>query len=366
MKKNYVVIVMVMMIAPSPGPLSKRFGQTVDAILRRDNVERWNENKNNITVEEETDDVVEETSGKVIVVNVDEESADVEETSENVEDAVSEDDDVVIISDTPGVIVVKEEPVEQDEEVIVVEEGSDLDIEENMSDDVEGEENTDSIDVQIEETNDYVSEAGTFATEEVAEPVVEKVEIVAEEVEDDIVYYKDAQVEYEFGEMRKENGVYFVPLRKPVLIQSPVVKLLEPISGVSTIVKVSSGFSKFVQNHEENMLRITKENKAKWFKNDIEDSALDGGFKSFLASDTLKVKISDDFASFDTDGDYIDSTFCTPAEVRCILKISGVWFGSTEFGSILSLVQTQLAKVPKCSIKPTRERKKYNYAGDFA
>jgi hypothetical protein len=367
MEKIYAVIVMVMMIAPSPGPLSKRFGRTVDAILRRDNVEHWDENKDNITVEEETDDVVEETSGKVIVVNVDEESADVEETSENVEDVVSEDDDVVIISDTPGVIVVKEEPVEQDEEVIVVEEGDDIGIEEStLSDDVEGEENTDSIDVQVEDINDYVSEAGTLATEEVAEPVAEKVAIVAEEVEDDIVYYKDAQVEYEFGEMRKENGVYFVPLRKPVLIQTPVVKLLEPISGVSTIVKVSSGFSKFVQNHEESMLRLTKENKAKWFKNDIEDSALDGGFKSFLASDTLKVKISDDFASFDTDGDYIDSTFCTPAEVRCILKISGVWFGSTEFGSILSLVQTQLAKVPKCSIKPTRERKKYNYAGDFA
>ena len=365
MEKIYAVIVMAT-IAPSPGPLSKRFGRTVDAILRRDNVERWDENKDNVTVEEETDDVVEETSGKVIVVNVDEESADVEETSENVEDAVSEDDDVVIISDTPGVIVVKEEPVEQDEEVIVVEEDSDIDIEENMSDDVEGEENTDSIDVQIEDTNDYVSEAGTFASEEVTEPVAEKVEIIAEEVEDDIVYYKDAQVEYEFGEMRKENGVYFVPLRKPVLIQTPVVKLLEPISGVSTIVKVSSGFSKFVQNHEESMLRLTKENKAKWFKNDIENTALDGGFKSFLASDTLKVKISDDFASFDTDGDYIDSTFCTPAEVRCILKISGVWFGSTEFGSILSLVQTQLAKVPKCSIKSTRERKKYNYAGDFA
>ena len=196
-------------------------------------------------------------------------------------------------------------------------------------------------------------------TEEVAEPVVE-------EAEDDIVYYKDAQVEYEFGEMRKENGVYFVPLRKPVLIQTPVIKLMEPISGDSTIVRVSGGFAKFVKNHEENMLRITKENKTKWFKNGIEDSALDSGFKSFLEHDTLKVKISDDFASFDTDGDFIESTFCTPAEVRCILKISGVWFGSAEFGSIMSLIQTQLAKLPKCSIKSTRERKKYNYAGDFA
>ena len=353
MKKNYAVIVMAT-IAPSPGPLSKRFGQTVDAILRRDNIEHWDENKDDdlVSVEE----TVDEETGKVIVVNVEEDATEVEE------DAVAEeDDDVVIISDTPGNVVVKEE-------VVVVEEDSDNDIEEStLIDDIEVEESNDSVEVHAEDNSDIVSEADTdFATPEKVTNVPEDVATVAEEVEDDIVYYKDAQMEYEFGEMRKENGVYFVPLRKPVLIQTPVVKLLEPISGVSTVVKVSDGFIKFVKNHEENMLKIVKENKNKWFKNDIEDSALDSGFKSFLESDTLKVKISDDFAAFDTAGDFIDSTFCTPAEVRCILKISGVWFGSAEFGSIMSLAQTQLVKLPKCSIKPTRERKKYNYAGEFA
>lgn len=354
-----------MMIAPSPGPLSKRFGQTVDSILRRDNI--WKENKDGeiVVVEEETDDTeAEETSGNVIVVNVREEGTDVVEETDNVEDVVDEEDDeVVIIKETPGNVVVKEEPVEE----VVVVEGDDAEIEEStLIDDAEVGESIDSTDVQVEESRDYESDVDEdFATtEEVVEPVV--AEPVVEEAEDDIVYYKDAQVEYEFGEMRKENGVYFVPLRKPVLIQTPVIKLLEPISGDSTIARVSGGFAKFVKNHEENMLRITKENKTKWFKNGIEDSALDSGFKSFLEHDTLKVKISDDFASFDTDGDFIESTFCTPAEVRCILKISGVWFGSAEFGSIMSLVQTQLAKLPKCSIKSTRERKKYNYAGDFA
>lgn len=316
-------------IAPSPGPLSKRFGQTIDAILRKDNIEHWNGHKDS-----------ELDTGKVIVVNVQEEITDVDEGS--VEDAVAEeDDDVVIISDTPGNAVVKEE-------VAIDEEDSD-------NDDIEGEESNYSTEVQVE---DVVNEAIT----------TEKVEIVSEEADDDIVYYKDAQVEYEFGEMRKENSVYFVPLRKAVLIQTPVVKLLEPISGDSTIVRVSSGFAKFVKNHEENMLKLVKENKSNWFKNEIDESALDSGFKSFLESDTLKVKISEDFAAFDTDGGFIDNTFCTPAEVRCILKISGVWFGSSEFGSIMSLVQTQLVKLPKCSIKPTRERKKYNYnyTGDFS
>ena len=328
-------------IAPSPGPLSKRFGQTVDAILRRDNIEHWNENKEETNAGEET--------GIVIVDNVQEEIEDIGDA------AVGEDDDVVIISDTPGNVVVKEEPVEQ----IVVVEGDDIEIEES----------NDSVEVRVEETIDYLSDEDADFAEPVAEKVAivaEKVAIVAEEVDDDIVYYKDAQVEYEFGEMRKENGVYFIPLRKPVLIQTPVVKLLESISGVSAILRVTGGFAKFVKNHEENMLNLVKKNKTSWFKNDIEDSALDNGFKSFLETDTLKVKISDDFAAFDTTGDFIENTFCTPANVRCILKISGVWFGSTEFGSIMSLVQTQLAQLPTCSIKPTRERKKYNYAGEFA
>ena len=341
MKKIYTVIVMVTMIAPSPGPLSKRFGQTVDAILRRDNVEHWDDNKDIVVVEENVDEI--------------------EALSDNTAANVEEDDEVVIISETPGNVVVKEEAVE----VVVVDE-DDVDIEESTL--IVGDQNeecNDSIEVQIEESNDLISDMDTdFGTiEEIAKPVEDS---TPEEAEDDIVYYKDAHVEYEFDEMRKENGVYFVPLRKPVLIQTPVVKLLEPISGDSTNVRVSGGFAKFVKNHEENMLKLTKENKARWFKNGIEDDALDVGFKSFLESDTLKVKISDDFAAFDTDGDFIDSTFCTPAEVRCILKISGVWFGSAEYGSIMSLVQTQLVKVPKCSIKPTRERKKNNYAGEFA
>lgn len=346
MKKNYAVIVMAT-IAPSPGPLSKRFGQTVDAILRRDNIEHWNETKDDdlVSVEE----IADEETEKIIVVKVEEDAA------------AEEDDDVVILSDTPGNVVVKEE-------VVVVEEDSDNDIEEStLIDDIEVEESNDSVEVHVEDNSDIVSEADTdFATPEKVPTVAEDVATIAEEVEDDIVYYKDAQMEYEFGELRKENGVYFAPLRNPVLIQTPVVRLMKPISGDSTIVRVSGGFAKFVNNHEENMLRLTKENKDKWFKNGIDDDALDSGFKSFLESDTLKVKISDDFAAFDTAGDFIDSTFCTPAEVRCILKISGVWFGSVEFGSVMSLVQTQLVKLPKCSIKSTRERKKNNYVEDFA
>ena len=293
------------MIAQSPGPLSQHFGKIIETISRKENVEP--------VLEDDDDDVfiIDETPGNIVVK----------------EEQFIQDDDV--INETHGNIVVKEEQFIQDDENIVVVE--DADIEESCV-------------------------GNNFDTEENTE----------ENTEDDIIYYKDAQIKYEFGNLRKENGVYFAPLKKPVMIQTPVLRLKEPISGISTMLKVSGGFAKFVKSHEENILSITKTNKTEWFKDDIDDNVIESGFKSFLDVDQLKVKISDDFASFDTDGDFIDSTFCTPAEVRCILKISGVWFGSVEFGSIMSLVQTQLVKLPKCSIKTDRERKNYNYAKEFA
>ena len=177
------------------------------------------------------------------------------------------------------------------------------------------------------------------------------------------VYYKNARVEYDFEDMRKENGVYFLPLKTPVMIQTPVVRLVKPLQGDSAVLHVLDNFARFVISHDDSVLRVTKENKGTWFKKYIEDSSLEAGFKSFLDSNTLKVKISEDLASFDSDGTFIGNDFCTPAEVVCILKISGIWFGSMEFGSIMSLAQVQLVKPPKCSIKTSREH--VNYSNEF-
>ncbi len=385
-------------VAPSPGPLSKRFAQTVESIMKRENVV-WDDNKDNeIIVEEAADetknsDVVvedkgdEDVSAAVVVEDID----DVEVVSETPADVVVEDiDDVEVVSETPADVVVEymddDEVVSETPADVVVE---DIDDDEVVSEtpggvvveDIDDDEvvSETPADVVVEDIDDVevISETPgnplvkeepgekiAIAEEERNDRVSKGVAEVEEDAGDDIVYYKDARIEYEFGEMRKVNGVYFVPLRKPLLVQTPVLRLVSPVSGDSTILQVSDGFAKFIKSHEESILKLTKENKAKWFKNGIEDSALDNGFKSFLESDTLKVKISDEFASFDIGGNFTD--ICTPAEVRCILEISGVCFGSAEFGSITSLVQAQLAKLPRCSIKQTRERKRYNYAGEFA
>jgi len=224
----------------------------------------------------------------------------------------------------------------------------------------------DEIEITDDELIEVAEEVAEKAIKEVAEEVVEEVvEEVTEEV-NELVYYKDACIEYKFEEMRKDNGIYFVPLEKPLMIQTPVVRLTKSLEGDSTTIKISDRFASFIKKHEEHILKVAKEKKNNWFKHNIEDDMLDEGFKTFLDSGVLKVKIADDLASFDIDGNFIDNDFCTPVDVICVLKISGIWFGSVEFGSIMTLVQTQLARLPKCSIKIRESKSDINYSREFA
>lgn len=288
------------MIAPSPGPLSKHFGKYAREAFNGD-----------LHTLNEDDDVVE------------------------VEDIVDDDDVVEIAGDDAD-----------DDDVVEVEDAADDDVV-VVDDEVAGD------DEVARGVTDEITDAVTVATDEITDAGDAG----------GAVYYKNARIEYDFEDMRKENGVYFLPLKTPVMIQTPVVRLAKPLQGDSTVLHVLDNFARFVNSHDDSVLRVTKENKGSWFKKYIEDSSLEAGFKSFLDSNTLKVKISEDLASFDNDGTFIGNDFCTPAEVVCILKISGIWFGSMEFGSIMSLVQVQLVKPPKCSIKTSREH--VNYSDEF-
>jgi hypothetical protein len=264
------------------------------------------------------------------------------------EDEIIEiDDDIVEIDELDNVVEIDEIEIKDDSD-------NDIEIIEIKEEVKEEEVEVKKEEVEVEEV-------------EVKEEEVEEVE-VKEEVEeaDDLVYYKDAQVEYNFGEMRKDNGIYFVPLKRPLLIQTPVVRLTRSLESDSTSIKISDRFATFVKKHDESILKAAKEQKDHWFKHNIDDDVLDEGFKTFLDSSVLKVKIADDLASFDVDGNFIDNDFCTPADVVCVLKISGIWFGSVEFGSIMTLVQTQLARLPKCSIKIRESKSDINYSREFA
>ena len=236
----------------------------------------------------------------------------------------------------------------------------------DMTEGADAEDAKDEVVDMTEDADDVVDMTKDADAEDARDEVVDMTEDADADTVTDaggVVYYKDARVEYDFEDMRKENGVYFLPLKTPVTIQTPVVRLVNPLQGDSTVLQVSDNLARFVCAHDDSVLRVTKENKGSWFKKHIEDTSLEAGFKSFLDANTLKVKISEELASFDANGQFIDNDFCVPAEVVCILKISGIWFGSMEFGSIMSLVQVQLVKSPKCSIKSSREH--VNYSDEF-
>jgi hypothetical protein len=143
--------------------------------------------------------------------------------------------------------------------------------------------------------------------------------------------------------------MYIVPFSKPLMIQTPVVVLNEPMTNTASL-KVSAKFAKFVKDVEGSILAATKVNKSSWFKKDLDDETIEDGLKSFLDGNTLKVKIDKDLASFDEEERLIGNDFETPVGIRCILEASEINFGQLEFGVIFSLVQLQIVKPPKCKI----------------
>jgi hypothetical protein len=260
-------------------------------------------------------------------------------------------------------------PIKQEDDIDSA--NGDKNIEENNETEVEvGTEETreDSTDVQPAGTieDDIVAsspESGKHvspvephqAADDIAEP------------DSEVVYYTDVNPNVsDFLSMRKVDGVYIVPFKKPFVIQTPILKITE-LTKSSASLRVTKGFAKFVGEFEDSVLSATKKHKSEWFKDEIDDDTIENGLKSFLTDDgDLKVKVSEDLASFDEDGNFLGDGFDVPAGVRCILEVSGICFGSIEFGAIFTLSQMQVARLPKCAIKSFKEKTERSYSGEFA
>lgn len=260
-------------------------------------------------------------------------------------------------------------PIKQEDDIDSATE--DKNIEENNEREVEvGTEETreDSTDVQPTGTvEDEIIATSPESGKHVSpvEPHTVADDIVEQDAE--VVYYTDADPNVdEFLSMRKVDGVYIVPFKKPLVIQTPILKITD-LTKSSASLKVTRGFSKFVNEFEDSILLATKKHKSEWFKDEIDDDTIENGLKSFLTDDgDLKVKVSEDLASFDEDGNFLGDGFDVPAGVRCILEVSGICFGSIEFGAIFTLAQMQVARLPKCAIKSFKEKTERSYSGEFA
>lgn len=174
------------------------------------------------------------------------------------------------------------------------------------------------------------------------------------------VYYKDAAMPAGFHPMRKSGSVYYVPFDAPLRVQTSTTRLEAHDHSAATL-RVSKDFASFLNAVEESVFDAALQRRKVWFKKELGEDELRAGFKSFLADDTVEVKVADDCVAFDENGEQVDLP--VGSRVRCILELTGVCFGRTEFGCMWTLVQAQKLSSPKCLIDPSAGT---DFAANFA
>jgi hypothetical protein len=332
-------------VEESPGPLSNRFKQLKAIITRGTKEEPVLEDVPETPVE---DTLVEDT----LVENTDV-SPEVERAPEEVEAPETKSPEAVKETTEDGVAETfepepVEEPVEETKEPETVEETKETEpVEEPEAPEEEIAESSDD-DIQSEASE--VSEASDLEDD---------ADVSVQTSPEEVSFFEDIEAAAkDFSEMTKENGMYTVKFA-PIYIQTPVV-ILEEHQWRSAVLRLPQKFCDFVESIEKSIEEAAKENRGKWFKAPLEDEDISQGLKTFLSGNTLKVKVGEDFVLFDHAETCVDD-IQTPVKVRCILKTSEISFGKSEFGTIFTLKQAQLAKTPKCKISKPKKATQVSY-----
>lgn len=214
----------------------------------------------------------------------------------------------------------------------------------------------------------------------------------------EVQYYRDidlasALAPEAFGPLEKVGSAYVSRLTRPLLVQTPALRLAEAPGGAQLLLALPAGLRRFACRVEDRVLQACLANKGPWFKRPIEDDSLRASFKRFACErrGTLKVRVTPQTVLFDEHGAHLgaedpedeDEDDEAEAEaaavggtaaqlaqlapgdgVRCLLELSKVCFGRTEFGATWTLVQAQRAEVPpppppkqrpRCLIDPSAE-----------
>lgn len=187
------------------------------------------------------------------------------------------------------------------------------------------------------------------------------------------VYYKHADLDTclapsAFLALEKVGGLYVARLATPLLVQTPPVTLASPLDDEDGTplphvhVTLPRDAQAFAQRVEDLVLGACLANKETWFRRALEDATLRASFKPFFKAGegTLKVKVPRDALVFDDAGTLLcHGDVAVGTSVRCLLELSCVCFGRTEFGAMWSLRQAQRAPAPppppRCMIDPAAE-----------
>lgn len=183
------------------------------------------------------------------------------------------------------------------------------------------------------------------------------------------VYYKHLDLGLaiaEFGALAKNGAVYEVPLAVPAWVQTPPLTLVSPLEDedgaplAAAHVSLPPSFAKFCKDAEGRILEACIAHKAKWFRRKVDDESLRAGFKEFCKGRSLKIRVPRDALFFDGEGALVTrEEVAEGSSVRCLLELSKICFGRTEFGCMWTLLQAQTAPPPppppRCMIDPEAE-----------
>lgn len=201
----------------------------------------------------------------------------------------------------------------------------------------------------------------THALEEVHDPEFDNAEPTPAPT-----YFKNVDIDSAlnaFSSIEKCGTVYIAKLEAPLLVQTPPLTLathLEDDEGsplTHAHLVLPPAFAEFAHAVEAKVLDSCLANKASWFRRPMDDDSLRAGFKAFCRDKNLKIKLPRDVLFFDANGHLLSRTDIPQGStIRCILELSRISFGRTEFGSVWSLLQAQTAPPPlpppKCLIDP--------------
>lgn len=170
-----------------------------------------------------------------------------------------------------------------------------------------------------------------------------------------------------FLPLERTGGLYVARLHEPLLVQTPPLALASPLDDEDGTplphahLTLPRGFQAFVQQAEDLVLQACLANKSEWFRRPLEDDSIRASFKPFYKpGGTLKIKVPRDSLVFGADGQLLcREDVGVGSSMRCLLELSRVCLGRTEFGAMWSLVQAQTAPPPppppRCMIDPAAD-----------
>lgn len=156
-----------------------------------------------------------------------------------------------------------------------------------------------------------------------------------------------------FRAMEKAGNLYVVRLATPLLVQTPPLVLASPLDDEDGTplphahLSVPKSFDQFLRRTEAAVLDAALEHKDAWFRRPMNDAALRASFKEFCRAGAVRVRVPRDALVFDDTGALVArDQVPAGASVRCLLELSKICFGRTEFGAMWTLLQAQTAQAP--------------------